>query len=72
MHKPHIQKAIKFRLDAAGATSEAIVAELSDVAFAEFHDFIDVKMRNGEVLSVRMDMSSKVNALSTLAQIRRP
>jgi hypothetical protein len=66
MARPHIQAAIKFRLDAAGATTEAALAELSDVAFGEWRDFIDVKMRNGEVISTRMDLSSKVRALETI------
>lgn len=69
MHRPHIQKAIKYRLEAAGATAEAALAELSDVAFAEFHDFIDVKMKNGEIISVRMDLSSKVRALETIVKV---
>lgn len=69
MHKAHVQKAIKYRLDAAGATAEAALAELAEVAFADFHDFIDVKMRNGEVLSVRMDLGAKVKALQTIVQV---
>lgn len=66
LNKPHIQAAIKFRLDAIGATTEAALAELSDVAFGEWRDFIDIKMRNGEVVSTRMDLSSKVRALETI------
>lgn len=66
LNRPHIQAAIKFRLDAVGATTEAALAELSDVAFGEWRDFIDIKMRNGEVISTRMDLSSKVRALETI------
>jgi hypothetical protein len=60
--KPHIQRAIRYRLEAAGATAEAVLAELADVAFSEWRDHVDIKMRNGEIISTRMDLSSKVRA----------
>jgi phage terminase small subunit len=60
--KPHIQRAIRYRLETMGATAEAALAELTDVAFSDWRDHIDVKMRNGEIISTRMDLSSKVRA----------
>jgi hypothetical protein len=64
--KPHIKKAIKARLDVVGLTTEAALAELKEVALADFRDLIDVKMRNGEVISTRMDLGSKVRALEII------
>ena len=43
-------------------SAEAALAELADVAFSEWRDHIDIKMRNGEVINTRMDLSSKVRA----------
>jgi hypothetical protein len=60
--KPHIQKAIRYRLETMGATAEAALAELADVAFSDWRDHVDIKMRNGEIISTRMDLSSKVRA----------
>lgn len=62
VRKPHIMKAISYRLEAEGATELEALAELKRVAMAPFEDLIDVKMRNGEVVSVRMDLASKVRA----------
>ena len=66
LNKPHITAAIKFRLDSVGATTEAALAELSDVAFGEWREFIAIKMRKGEVVSSRMELSSKVRAVDTI------
>jgi hypothetical protein len=66
VHKAHISKAIKYRLDAMGLQAEEALAELKDVALADFRDLIDVKMRNGEVVNVKMDLASKVRALEII------
>src|SRR5690348_14035026 len=62
LRKPHIAEAVKARLEGEGLTAEAALAELKEVALAEWQDFLDVKTRNGEIVSVRMDLASKVRA----------
>ena len=66
LRRPHVMKAINNRLEVVGASDLEVLAELKDVAFSEWRDHIDVKMRNGEVLSTRMDLSSKVRAMELL------
>ncbi len=66
LRKPHIAKAIKFRLDTVGASAEVALSELTDVALSEWRDHIDIKMRNGEEVSVKMDLASKVRALEII------
>lgn len=61
--KPHIMRAIQFRLDNYALSVQESMAELRNVALAPFSDLIDVKMRNGEIISTKMDLSSKVRAL---------
>ena len=62
LRRPHVMKAIQNRYELAGATDLEILAELKDVAMSDWRDHIDIKMRNGEVVSARMDLTSKVRA----------
>ena len=59
-------------LDAHALGSEEVLAELRDVAMAEWHEFITVKYgKEGDLLDVRMDLRSKVHALELLAKHHR-
>jgi hypothetical protein len=64
--KPHIMRAIQFRLENYGLSVQESMAELRNVALAPFSDLIDVKMRNGEIISTKMDLASKVRALEII------
>jgi phage terminase small subunit len=66
LRKAHIAKAVKFRLDTIGLSAEAALAELKEVALADFSDLLDVKTRNGEIVSVRLDPTAKVRALELI------
>ena len=66
VRKPHVAKAIKYRLDIVGASAEVALSELTEVALSEWRDHIDIKMRNGEEVSVKMDLASKVRALEII------
>lgn len=52
------------------ATADAVLAELTDVAMADWRDFIEVIARDkaGKPLKVRMDLSNKVKALELLGK----
>lgn len=52
------------------ASADMVLAELTDVALAEWRDFIEVIARdnNGNPVKVRMDLSNKVKALELLGK----
>jgi hypothetical protein len=55
-------------LDNIGVNRARILAELVDVAFADWRDFTEVKMRHGVVVDARMDRGPKIEALKLLGQ----
>lgn len=58
------------RLEAESMSSVEVLAELSDVARADFRDFLQIKRdKDGEILDVRMDLSSKVKSLELLGKV---
>lgn len=61
---------VKQDVEKAGITAEAILAELADVGFADWRDFIEVIARDktGKPTRVRMDLSNKVKALELLGK----
>jgi hypothetical protein len=69
-HHPEVAKTIREQLDAAGATVEVIVAELLAIATAEWRDFLEIRTnpRTGEVISVKMDLTTKERALEFLGK----
>lgn len=52
------------------ASADMVLAELTDVALAEWRDFIEVIARDktGKPIKVRMDLSNKVKALELLGK----
>ena len=52
------------------ANADAVLAELTDVALAEWRDFIEVLAydKKGNPVKVRMDLSNKVKALELLGK----
>lgn len=56
-------------LMARSATQAEVLAELTDVARAEFKHFLQIKYgRDGEIVSAKLDPKAKVNALEILAK----
>ena len=57
-------------VEQAGASADAVLAELTDVALAEWRDFIEVLAydKKGNPVKVRMDLSNKVKALELLGK----
>lgn len=67
-----IRAYIDARLDAETLTSAEVLAELTDVARAEWRDFLQVKRSlDGEILDVRMDLSGKIKALELLGKYHK-
>lgn len=52
------------------AKADEVLAELASVAFAEWHDFVEVtgRAKDGEATKVRSDIASKVKALELLGK----
>lgn len=55
------------------ADADRVLEELSDVALAEWRDFVTVKTnpKTGDVLEVRMDLGAKVKSLELLAKFHQ-
>ncbi len=62
MTKPHIIKAVRWRLDAIGASQSEALANLKKIASAEWRDHIIIKARNGEEVEVKLDLMPIVRA----------
>lgn len=60
-------------LESEALSEKEILAELSDVARAEWRDFIEVIARNdqGDPIRTKMDMSSKIKSLELLGKHRK-
>jgi phage terminase small subunit len=57
------------RLDAETLSSKEVLAELTDVARAEWRDFLLIRRdKDGEILDVRMDLGSKIKSLELLGK----
>jgi len=67
---PIIAAQVKAELDARAMTAAAVLAELADVGSAEWRDFLQIKTHpvTGEIVDVRMDLRSKVDALELLGK----
>jgi hypothetical protein len=71
--KVDIRARIRGVLDQSEASAERTIRELSDVAFAEWRDFILIKTdpKTGEAVEVKMDLGSKVKSLELLAKYHK-
>ena len=58
------------KLEDAGITADAILAELADVGFADWRDFVEIVARNkkGEPVKVKFDLTNKVKSLELLGK----
>lgn len=67
---PDIAARIKAELSARALPAEAVIEELTDVATADWREFVTVRTnpRTGEEIDVRMDLTNKVKALEILAK----
>lgn len=68
--KPTIAARIAEELKSRSLTADEVLAELRDVATAEWRDFLTIKTdpRTGDVVDVRMDLSNKVKSLELLGK----
>lgn len=71
--RPRVAAYIDALVRAASPPVHAILAELADVGFSEFRDHIEIVRdpRTQEVVRVRMDLRSKVEALHILAKANK-
>lgn len=70
LSNPVIAARVKEELERRSMPAEAVIAELTDVATAEWRDFVEILMTDddGQPLRVRFDLRSKVNALELLGK----
>jgi phage terminase small subunit len=70
LRNPTIAARVSEKLENAGITADAILAELADVGFADWREFVEVLARDksGKPIKTRMDLSNKVKALELLGK----
>jgi len=73
LSNPRIRARIDDQLRAESLTSAEVLHHLSDVARAEWREFLHLTInpKNGEVLDVKMDLGSKVRALELLGKFHK-
>lgn len=54
-----------------GVTVQRVIQHIADLAFAPWGDYISVKERHGHIVSVKMNLSAKVEMLKVLAKMLR-
>src|SRR4051812_10428967 len=70
LKKPQIRARIDKYLEAETLNAKEVLAELADIAKAEWKHFITVKVdrKTGEEIEVKMDLSNKVKSLELLGK----
>lgn len=70
LRKPPIASRVKEHVAKYVASADDILAELADVGFADWRDFIEIIARDksGKPVKVKMDLSSKMKALELLGK----
>ena len=70
LRKPYIAARVSQHVSEKFANADAVLAELTDVALAEWRDFIEVIAtdKQGNPVRVKMDLSNKVKALELLGK----
>lgn len=67
-----VRARIKAVLDTRALTAEAVLAELAEIATADWREFLSIRRdRNGDVLEVKMDLTAKVKALELIGKAHR-
>lgn len=70
LRKTHIAARVSQKVSEIAATPDDVLRELASVAFAPWHDFVEVtgRAKDGEATKARSDIASKVKALELLAK----
>lgn len=70
LSNPVIAARISEELKSRSATADGVLAELTDIAMADWREFIKIRTnpRTGETVEVGMDMNAKVKSLEVLAK----
>lgn len=71
LRNPTIVARIAGHVKAAVCSGDDVLRELADVAFADWHEFVEVLSRDretGRPLKVKMDLTNKVKALELLGK----
>ena len=70
LHNVAIAARVSGYVEQRFASAEAILAELADVGFADWREFVEVLARDksGKPIKTRMDLSNKVKALELLGK----
>ena len=70
LRKSHIAARVSAKVAEIAATPDDVLRELASVAFAPWHDFVEVvgRAKDGTPTKVRSDIGSKVKALEILAK----
>lgn len=70
LRNAEISACVKQQVEEFSVTAEQVLQELASVAFAPWHDFVEVvgRAKSGEVTKVRSDIGSKVKALELLGK----
>lgn len=70
LQNPSITARIADLLKARTLTAEAVMAELADVATADWHEFLTMRTnpKTGEVIDVKMDLTNKVKSLELIGK----
>jgi phage terminase small subunit len=67
--KEEIRSRIDDYLNTVALSSTEVLAELTDVATADWRDFLTIRRdKDGEILDVRMDLSAKIKSLELLGK----
>ncbi|MDQ6907867.1 MAG: terminase small subunit [Chloroflexota bacterium] len=69
--KPDVATAVRARLDELGLSQGEILAELADIARAEWRELVEVKRNHkGEIVEAKFNLRDKLLALELLARCR--
>src|SRR5690348_7970351 len=70
LKKPEIQARVRELLDAWAMPAEGVLAELTEIASAEWKEFVEILSwdDDGKPLKVKMDLSGKVKSLELLGK----
>lgn len=70
MQNPAIRARVEKRVDEFAVSSDRILQELADIAYADWKHFIVIKTnpKTGAHIDVKMDLTSKVKALELLGK----
>jgi phage terminase small subunit len=66
VHHPAVALGIREHLNALGASVDVLVPKMLEIAMADWREFIQIKTRHGEIVDVKMDLSTQERALEFL------